>query len=39
MTCKFDAVKLNEKPDGSRKSVPANTRDQMIQMAKKRGLI
>lgn len=39
MACGADAVKLNEKPEGSRRSVPANTRDQMFQMAKKRGLI
>ncbi|HOP28848.1 MAG TPA: 4Fe-4S binding protein [Spirochaetota bacterium] len=39
MTCNYDAVKLNEKPEGNRKAVPVNTRDQMIQMAKKRGLI
>lgn len=39
MKCGFDAVRLNEKPEGSRKSVPENTRAQMIQMAKNRGFI
>jgi formate hydrogenlyase subunit 6/NADH:ubiquinone oxidoreductase subunit I len=37
--CSFDAVKLNEKADGKRKSVPSNTREQMMQMAQRRGLI
>ncbi len=39
MACNFEAVKLEEKPEERRKSVPANTRDQMVLMAKKRGLI
>lgn len=39
MSCSTDAVKLIEKDEGKRKSVPSNTKDQMIQMAKKRGLI
>lgn len=39
IACDFDAVKLIEKDEGKRKAVPANTRDQMMQMAKKRGLI
>ncbi len=37
--CDFDAVKLNEKTDKEKKEVPANSRDQMMQMAKKRGII
>jgi len=37
--CNFDAVKLNEKTDANKKDVPLNTRDQMMQMAKRRGLI
>jgi len=39
MACSVEAVRLNEKPEGSRKSVPENTRVQMMQMAKNRGLI
>lgn len=39
MTCSFDAVKLNEKSGAGKREVPSNTRDQMIMMAKKRGLI
>lgn len=39
IACNFDAVKLNEKPEGKRKEVPLNLRDQMTQMAKKRGLV
>lgn len=39
MACNTDAIKLEEKPEERKKSVPSNTRDQMIQMAKKRGLI
>ena len=37
--CGFDAVTLNEKAEGNKKEVPANTKNQMLQMAKKRGLI
>lgn len=37
--CNFDAVKLNEKADSKKKEVPASTREQMIKMAQKRGLI
>jgi ferredoxin/predicted transcriptional regulator len=39
IACNFDAVKLSEKADDKKKTVPANTRDQMIQMAQRRGLI
>ncbi len=37
--CSFDSVNLNEKSTADMKEVPANTRDQMIQMAKRRGLV
>jgi len=37
--CNFEAVKLIEKADARKKEVPENTRDQMIKMAQKRGLI
>ena len=39
IACEFEAVTLNEKADAQKKEVPANTKDQMFQMAKKRGLI
>ncbi len=39
LACNFDAVKLNKKSDGNRREVPVNTKDQMMQMAKKRGLV
>ncbi|MCL1865701.1 MAG: 4Fe-4S binding protein [Spirochaetes bacterium] len=37
--CDQEAARLNAKADKDKKDVPANTRDQMIMMAKKRGLI
>ena len=37
--CDYDAVKLNEKTEVKRKKVPSDTKDQMMQMAKRRGLI
>ena len=37
--CDYEAAKLNAKSDQNKREVPASTRDQMIMMAKKRGLI
>jgi len=37
--CEQEATKLNAKSDQNKREVPASTRDQMIMMAKKRGLI
>jgi len=39
MACNFDAVKLNEKPEEKRRTLPANSKEQMLYMAKKRGLV
>jgi len=38
-SCDNEATKLNEKSDQNKREVPASTRDQMIMMAKKRGII
>ncbi len=39
MACGYEAVALCEKTGSEKKEVPANTKEQMFQMAKKRGLI
>ena len=39
MTCPCDAMNLIEKPEGMRKVPPKNSSDQMINLAKKRGVI
>jgi Pyruvate/2-oxoacid:ferredoxin oxidoreductase delta subunit len=38
-TCDYEAARLNEKTGDNKREVPASTRDQMIMMAKKRGII
>ena len=37
--CETEAARLNEKTDQNKREVPATTREQMIMMAKKRGLL
>ena len=37
--CDYEAAKLNEKTGDNKREVPASTKDQMIMMAKKRGII
>ncbi|HUN54166.1 MAG TPA: 4Fe-4S binding protein [Smithella sp.] len=39
MTCPSDAMFLEEKPEGEKKVPPKNSSDQMLALAKKRGII
>jgi ferredoxin len=37
-TCQEEAIQLIPKPEGKRRTPPANTLEQMMYMAKKRGI-